>query len=863
MQRNSDQAATSARIADQFHFDLLWSPCESLHRYPALVVLVLAITGILLDRATFWSLPTSLVRWGCLVLAVIVVVEVTRRHIARPSARQTLRYLASAIGVIGLFATWHAFLEQQYRSASILKLLDREAYPVIVQGTLDGRVVLRSRPGFGNQAMTYTSELMIDVDRYRNSEQLVSIDGRVLVRVDGDLSHHRPGDRLEIYGWLRPFDQPTNPGEPDLRSNYRRRGLHCRIDTKNAQSVVLLSPSRDIINRTIASIGDIGRDSLIRYTGSQTGPLALALVLGQRELVDQTTRDQLLTTGTAHLLSVSGMHLAILVMFVSWAVAAAGINPTPRFIVIVSLSAFYVAMTGGRPPVLRAAVLVGVFLLAGCFRRTSQPLNTLAFAAILLLVKNPLNLFAPGVHLSFLAVITLMLAARSAMTLPLSFAKQRENQRQENFDRLIENSAGLWKKTIKLIFGFVGQLAWMSTCVTAVALPYVWAQFHLISLISVLTNVLVWMGLAFALPAGVIVVILDPIAPWLATMPAAVCEYSLRYMSTVIAWAASIPGGHYWLPSPTSISIGAFYVGLAMTLFVKLRWGRVCRFAWIGFWVAVNVVLVTRVSPFPESMIETTFIDVGHGTSVIVRTADRRIWLYDCGRLGNYEGNCRPIDTALWSMGITQLDGVFLSHADADHYNALPALLERFKVKQIITPPGMLRRSEKQLRDLDNAIDNAAVPVVEVCSDQTISERNALVDCFEVLHPPLSGVHGSDNANSLVLKLVHAGVPVILPGDLEPPGTELLVDGSRPPPGGIMMAPHHGSLRMKAEMVLAWARPQETIVSGGKRSRSVEVQQMLSQTGSGVHVTAKLGAVRVRLDRNANTEIRSWLCDPW
>ena len=98
------------------------------------------------------------------------------------------------------------------------------------------------------------------------------------------------------------------------------------------------------------------------------------------------------------------------------------------------------------------------------------------------------------------------------------------------------------------------------------------------------------------------------------------------------------------------------------------------------------------------------------------------------------------------------------------------------------------------------------------------------------------------------------GVTLILPGDLEPPGTELLVNQDRPPPGGVLMAPHHGSLTMDARSVLQWARPRETIVSGGRRARRPEVARCLAITGSGVHVTAEVGAIRVRIDTEGRIE---------
>jgi len=77
------------------------------------------------------------------------------------------------------------------------------------------------------------------------------------------------------------------------------------------------------------------------------------------------------------------------------------------------------------------------------------------------------------------------------------------------------------------------------------------------------------------------------------------------------------------------------------------------------------------------------------------------------------------------------------------------------------------------------------------------------------------------------------------------------------------MAPHHGSLQSDSEAVIRWARPRETVVSGGRRAERPEVAQLLSQAGGRVHVTSLHGAIRVRIDREGQVEIRRWQEQPW
>ncbi|MCA9138551.1 MAG: ComEC/Rec2 family competence protein [Planctomycetales bacterium] len=839
-----------------------------LHRFPFVIASVLAIVGVLCDSWWYESLQSSALRWGTVGVTAAILPSVHRHFfgIKSSATRDPAHYMvwaSAAVLFVCVFGCWHAVCEQSYRRASILELVDQTSQPIIVRGTLDRAVTLRRNPlSFGPRRVSvspWQSQLTVAIDRRRVQGDFLPIDGLVLVYVDGDLSDLRPGDALEIYGWLHSIDGPTNPGEPDLRPSYRRRGIHGRIETKSAGAVTVIKESGRPVRSLIASIATQGRRSLLRHTDDQTGALAVALVIGQREFVDPKTRDALLATGTAHLLSVSGMHLAILVLVATWGVSALGLQPTSRFLVIVAISALYVAVTGGRPPVMRAAILIAVLLLSTCFRRTSQPLNTLAVAAVTLIVINPMNVFAVGVHLSFLAVITLMLAGRPIA--PGSMQRELELQRETGFESLIETSTGPWIRNTKTLLRFFGQMAWLSACVTGISLPLVWQQFHLVSVVSVFTNVAVWAGLMIALPMGVLTVILDPIHYWLGAVPGTMCHWALRYMWTVIDWTQRVPGGHFWLPSPSTASVICFYLVMVVSLLWRTRRAVWFRCGWVLVWTASTFLMVTRPGPLPPDTLEATFVDVGHGTSVIVRTDDGKVWLYDCGRMGNSQGTSRDIDTALWSLGVTHLDGIFLSHADADHYNALPAILDRFGVDVLITPPGMLDQDEDALAEIRLAIAVHSTNVREIAA----GGLSDVIDnpAMSVLHPPLGGVPGSDNANSLVLRIDHFGSAFLLPGDLEPPGTESLVSAPRPPAGGVLMAPHHGSLTMNADAVLAWARPRETIVSGSRRAARVEVEAMLSATGSGVHVTARDGAVRVRLDELGRIQVRTWREEPW
>ena len=355
------------------------------HRYPCVAITAAAVVGIAADRYAFDSFQSSVVFW-----ATLTAVGFTTPRVLKAFGMQAspwIGLLTTAIAVTSAFALWHAWDEQSYRSATLKPPAARDQEPVVVRGRVSRTVTVRPNPlqRSTRSEAPWQSQLEIELDSIREGSSFRSVSGNVLTFIDGDQSHLNPGDRLQVYGWLHGLAAPTNPGGADLRDYYRRKRLHGRIETKNAGSITVLEQSSASVGGWVSKLAKSGRESLLRHTDERTGPLAIALVIGQREFVDAPTRDALLATGTAHLLSVSGLHLAIIVFVAGWLVSALGLPATARFAVIVGISVLYVLVTGNRPPVFRAAILVSVLLFATSLRRTSQPFNALGAAALVLI----------------------------------------------------------------------------------------------------------------------------------------------------------------------------------------------------------------------------------------------------------------------------------------------------------------------------------------------------------------------------------------------------------------------------------------------------------------------------------------------
>src|SRR5262249_6284224 len=148
-------------------------------------------------------------------------------------------------------------------------------------------------------------------------------------------------------------------------------------------------------------------------------------------------------------------------------------------------------------------------------------------------------------------------------------------------------------------------------------------------------------------------------------------------------------------------------------------------------------------------------------------TPDGRTLLYDAGAMGDPEVTRRVIAPYLWHRGIRRVDEVFLSHADLDHFNGIPALLERFAVGQVTCTPTFAEKSSPGVPVTLEAIRRRRVPIRIVSAGERLSAGDVSIT---VLHPPPVGPEGNENARSLVLLVRYEGRSILLTGDLEGAG---------------------------------------------------------------------------------------------
>lgn len=804
--------------------------------HPLLVVLAAACAGIALDR---YAPLAPMLWWGIALASWLGWYRAFRAN------RLRLGAVALLIAVAASGAAWHHLRWRCFDVNELGLAAQQSSRPACVEAIAVGSPRrLPAAPFDPLRALPSSERSRFEVDlvAVRDGSDWQPAAGRATVTVAGHLLGVDAGDRLRIVAQLAAPRVALNPGEFDS-------ALHARADRKLAllhcnypEAVTVLEEATGLHPaRLVDRLQRYGDATMWHYLAAERSGLGTSLLLGMREQLEVEQQDAFLRTGTFDLLAISGLHVGILAAALFYALRLGMLPRGVALVCVASITIGYALLTGAQPPVIRATVMVLIACLAIGLGRRALGLNSLAAAGLVLLALNPADLFRTGPQLSFLAVATLTwIAPRIARWPPT-----------DPLTHLIAVTRPLPIRALRFVgIWFIRGLI-VSAVLWAVLLPLVMARFHLVPPLGILLHPLLWIPVAAALLSGFCTLLFGWLLPPLAALSARLCDASLHAMDVMVGAAYALPGSHVWVAGPSDAWLLGFY-GLLTAWLLQPRWRPPRRWclALVAGWIAVGIGVPWSNAARDE--LRCTFLAVGHGTAIVIELPGGRTLLYDAGRLGWPEGGARSISQYLWTRGIHHLDAVILSHADVDHYNALPTLLQRVPIDNVLVAPPMLEHQGTAMRILREAIDAAGIPVTPTFrGDRLLLAADV---SLQVMHPPQQGIPGSDNANSIVLAIEYAGRRILLTGDLESPGLEAVV-AEEPYDCDVILAPHHGSSRSNPPGFAAWSTPEWVIVSGGHAADQPLVRESYEKAGATVLHTPTVGCVTARIAADGALEV--------
>jgi competence protein ComEC len=809
-------------------------------RYQPLVIVLTAVAaGILLDRCR----PMSLATWwiaagGGLGLWTLVRLRLQNREAI------ILGNVLLLTAVMATAGAWHHCRWNLFADDDLGRYARRDVQPVCIEAVAveSPRILPRAAPDpMQVPPARKGSRLHVDVVSLRNGAAWQPVSGRATLVILGEPPAIEAGDRLRLFGRFSAPDPPQNPGAPDRAARLRADRVRSELVAEVPECIsIVKTGSAWSLSRQLERVRLHCNRVLQQCLEPRQAELAAAVLLNLREELGADRTEAFRTTGTIHILVIAGLHIGILAGVMFW---LAQRLPIPRgwsVAAVAVVMSFYALMVDLGPPVVRATMLVLITCMAFWLGRRNFGFNSLAAAALVVLAINPCHLFHIGAQLSFLCVAALIWTGRRWLRL------QNEDT---TLNRLIEqNLSWPWRPIRRTSRQFVRHsldLARLGLVLWLTSLPLVMARFHIFSPVALVMGTLILLPMPLALIGGFGVLTLGSICPPLGKLCGLLCNVSFGLMEKGIDFAHDLPGSHFWVPGPSDWWLVVFYGGLALAVaFPRFCPPRRWCIALLAGWIVVG--FTAAAWRHDRHQLDCTFLSVGHGTAVFVEFPSGQTLLYDAGHMGTPASGAAIISDFLWDRGLRRIDAVVFSHADADHYNALPGVLQKFSVGAVFVTPLMFEKDNGAVKALREAIDRHGVPVREVWAGDRLCVGDGCL--AEVLYPPRAAIFDpkNTNTNSLVLLLEYAGRRILLPGDLESPGIDDMLT-EEPRRCDVLMAPHHGSRQSNSPGLAAWCKPHWVIFSGSARWNVPEVDRTYQAVGGRPLHTHLSGAVRVQL----------------
>jgi competence protein ComEC len=807
-------------------------------------VLVAMAGGIVIDHGLA-SIETS--RWiGCALAAGIAA--------CLTMPRKLVSSLALLAGILAMGGAWHHFRWNDYPADDLGWSASESPKPVWIRGFIRELMGVRASEGYGNgEPDRIVTRMVMELDAVCDGKRWRPASGRCLLIATGDRTDIKAGDPVEVSGQLALVPGPLNPGEFDYRSFLRAQSIRLRLVVDSSSGLAAdSSRAGSTLFGWVGAIRASCRARLAERLDARVAPLAAALILGQREDIDPEINDAFARTGTTHLLAISGLQLQALALALGLALRLLRVPRRLAYACVGLVTIGYAVLVGLAPSVVRSAVMTLTFCLATIVNHPTRSANTLSLAAVITLSLNPFHLFDVGCQLSFLAIAALIWLVPTAQRGCRAFASWFHEMLHGGSTAIKELERRFdpwWRQWLRQVARVAGQGILASTVVWLAALPLVALRFHLVSPIGILLNIPLIPLTSIALLLGAAGLALGLCWAPLAWPPIVAANVLLQLTELIVRWGVAQPWGHRFVAGPSWVVVLGFYGMLGTTtVAAALRWKthRRLRLAlqavlWCG--LAGSLASGWLLSHVESATTQGDVLAVGHGLAVVIQLPGGHTLLYDCGRMGDSHVGRRIIAPAIWSRGVNRIDSVYLSHADQDHYNALPDLLDRFSIGEVVIPPGFVSPENPGAEVLLDEVRKRGIPVRNVAAPAAWDRGGAR---FTVLHPPAQWhPESSDNARSLVLEVAFGGRHLLLTGDLDQLGLVELVARPRPAPIDLLLSPHHGGRTANPAVLYNWARPRTVVVSQRRpTSGTTDALTPLDRDGIPLLRTWQRGAVR-------------------
>jgi competence protein ComEC len=541
---------------------------------------------------------------------------------------------------------------------------------------------------------------------------------------------------------------------------------------------------------------------------ANTAAFAKALLLGDTSGLDYGQDVALRTTGIRHIVATSGLHISILFSLIY---LLSGKMRSITALLGIPVLILFAFMAGLSPSILRATVMQIVMILAMVLRREYDPPSAFALSVIVILLLNPFAVTSASFQLSCGCVLGIFLFV-------------------PRLRAYIYKKIQGFTRGARLARAILGGIS-VTISTMAVTAPFSVLYFGNISLIGILTNLLTLWAVSFIFYGIVIALLLSLLWLPLGSALAWVSSLLIHYVLNVADVLQYAPMAAVYTASPY---IAVWLVGCYIAFGVFWLRGRQ-HHGIVAASMAVMLVVAVAFS-YVEPRLDdyrVTVLDVGQGQCILLQSRGET-YMIDCGSSSD-KSTVETAASQLLSQGISQIDGLILTHYDRDHTGGLPYLLKRIRVENLYLP-----------------VTRGEIPL-ELPEKQAVSfvEKTMVLPIGVGKITAIPGNMNKDgDVDSICILFQAAEYDILIMGDRDTSGEKTLLDTFSLPRLDALVIGHHGSAYATGMPLLQKTKPETAIISVGENNSyghpSAEALERLNFFGCRILRTDRHGTIIIR-----------------
>ena len=342
---------------------------------------------------------------------------------------------------------------------------------------------------------------------------------------------------------------------------------------------------------------------------------------------------------------------------------------------------------------------------------------------------------------------------------------------------------------------------------------------------------------------------------WAAALLVKLAGWIIWAMVWLVESLAAFPYAATYVVTPTPFEVALFY-GLCVTLLffshinppALRKTVLACLLGAIlvdgGYWIAQR---------YFRTDLRVTFLDIGQGDATVIEFPGSHVMVIDGGGFlsQTFDSGEAILAPFLWQKKIGRVDTLVLTHPHLDHYGGLEFLARHFGVTAFWSN-GKQSKGSRSFAVLDETLKERNIETHVLCRGTDVPEPKIGGVRIQVLHPPCGRTGLDTNNSSLVLRLSHGDVDILLTGDVETTAEDMLLSTRKPLDSEILKVPHHGSGTSSSPRFLEAVSPDVAVASLGHLNRfdfpAPEVVERYERRGVEFLRTDTAGAVSITSD---------------